>query len=97
MSSITIRNLPDEVHDGLRRIAAELRMPVEAFVREELAEVVKRRSKPRGIDFAALERRRAELGLTEPWPEWTAEMDDPALSRRVLGLDDDGSPGGSSA
>jgi plasmid stability protein len=88
MSSMTIRNIPDDVHDALRRLAAERRVPLEAMVREELAELVKR-AKPRGIDFERLARRRAELGFTEPWPEWTEDLDDPALSRRVLGLEAD--------
>lgn len=36
MATLTIRNLPDEVHDALRRRAAEHRRSVEAEVREVL-------------------------------------------------------------
>ncbi len=42
-----------------------------------------------GIDFERLERRRAQLGLTEEGEGWPPEFDDPAFSRRVLGLDDE--------
>lgn len=85
---MTIRNIPEEVHDALRRIAAERRVAVEALVREQLVELVKS-SQRRGIDFERIARKRAELGIHEDGPSWTAEMDDPALSRRVLGLEPD--------
>lgn len=88
MSSIVIRNIPEEIHEGLRKLAAERRMAVEAFAREQLAEIVKR-SERRGIDFERLARDRKALGIEEDGPSWTEEMDDPALSRRVLGLEDD--------
>jgi hypothetical protein len=39
-----------------------------------------------GIDFDKLARDRAALGLFEDGPKWTKAMDDPALSRKVLGL-----------
>ena len=41
-----------------------------------------------GIDFDKLEETRRRLGIEdgEGWPE---EFDDPAFSRRVLGLDDE--------
>jgi plasmid stability protein len=84
VAAIVIRNLPDDVHDALRRMAAERQQPLEALVREKLSEFARR---PRGgIDFEKLARRRAELGLFEDGPEWTPAMDDPALSRKVLGL-----------
>jgi hypothetical protein len=37
MSAITIRNLPETVHDGLRKIAASDNLSVEALVRNLLA------------------------------------------------------------
>jgi plasmid stability protein len=40
MPAITIRNLPDTVHAGLRRLAAAAGQSVEAFVRNTLAETV---------------------------------------------------------
>jgi|ERR1700733_12760221 plasmid stability protein len=46
MATLTVRNLPDPVHDGLRRIAAENRSSVEAVARAALAEHVTRRRSP---------------------------------------------------
>jgi plasmid stability protein len=86
MPAITIRNLPEPVHAALRRIAAERRMSVEALARSALADLA-RQARPGGIDFAKLARDRAAIGLTEDGPEWTEALDDPALSRQVLGLD----------
>ena len=40
-----------------------------------------------GIDFDKLNAARRRLGIEEHNEEWPAEFDDPALSRRVLGLD----------
>lgn len=40
MATLTIRNLPPEVHDGLRRRAAENKRSVEAEVREMLRQGV---------------------------------------------------------
>lgn len=85
MPAITIRNLPEPVHDALRRIAADRRMSVEALARGALADLA-RQARAGGIDFARLARDRAALGLTEDGPDWTEALDDPALSRRVLGL-----------
>ncbi|WP_428484531.1 FitA-like ribbon-helix-helix domain-containing protein [Rhodopila sp.] len=87
MSAITIRNLPGTVHDSLRRIATERHVSVEALARDALSDLV-RQACPVGIDFAKLARDRASLGLVEDGPDWTSTLDDPALSRRVLGLGD---------
>jgi plasmid stability protein len=84
MAAIVIRNLPDDVHDALRRLAADRNQPVEAFVREALSEVAKR--KRGGIDFERLARNRAALGLYEDGPGWTPDLDDPKLSWKVLGM-----------
>lgn len=40
-----------------------------------------------GIDFKTLEASRARLGVKRDGPGWPAEFDDPAFSRRVLGLE----------
>ena len=82
MPAITIRNLPEPVHDALRRIAAERRMSVEALARAALSDLA-RQARTGGIDFGKLARDRAALGLTEDGPEWTDALDDPALSRRA--------------
>lgn len=86
MPAITIRNLSESVHDALRRIAAERHVSVEALARSALSDLAQQ-SRRGGIDFRELARDRAALGLTEDGPAWTEELDDPALSRRVLGLD----------
>jgi plasmid stability protein len=87
MSAIVIRNLPGEVHDQLRRIAADRSQPVETVAREALTEFVNA-ARPKGVDFEKLERIRAELGFFEDGPSWPDEFDDPAFSRQVLGLEE---------
>ena len=87
MSAITIRNLPEPVHDALRRIAAERHTSVEALARQALSDLA-RPARRGGIDFEKLARDRAAFGLFDDGPAWTDAMDDPALSRLVLGLDD---------
>ena len=42
-----------------------------------------------GIDFDKLEATRKRLGIEGDGEGWPEEFDDPAFSRRVLGLDDD--------
>lgn len=87
MAAMVIRNLPDEVHASLRRMAADRGQSLEALVRQLLADAAND-ARPMGIDFERLERHKRALGIAEDGPEWTEEMDDPALSRRVLGLED---------
>jgi plasmid stability protein len=86
MPAITIRNLPQPVQDALRRIAAERRMSVEALARAALGDLASR-AHAGGIDFARLARDRAAPGMVEDGSEWTEALDEPDLSRRVLGLD----------
>ena len=87
MSAITIRNIPEEVHDALRRLAKERGKSVESLAREALDNLAREKRKG-GIDFEALRKRRAELGWDDDGPEWSDDMDSPELSRRVLGLED---------
>ncbi|HET6607432.1 MAG TPA: hypothetical protein VFG62_12210 [Rhodopila sp.] len=85
MATILIRNLPAGIHDALRRLAADRHVSVESLAREALDQFVG--AAPQGgIDFIKLARDRAELGFAGDGPVWTDAMDDPALSRRVLGL-----------
>jgi plasmid stability protein len=84
MAAIIIRNLPDDVHEALRKLAAERKQPVEAFVRDKLSEIATR--KKGGIDFDKLARARAALGLYEDGPVWTPDLDEPAVSWKVLGM-----------
>ena len=43
MASITVRNLPDEVHRGLKQLAAQNNRSTEAEVRNILSTVVRQR------------------------------------------------------
>ena len=85
MSAITIRNIPEDVHAGLRRVAKDRGQSVESLAREALIAMVK--PKRGGVDFARLGAARAALGLVEDLGPWPEEFDDPAFSRAVLGLD----------
>lgn len=87
MAAIVIRNIPDEVHDALRRIASDRKQPVETVARQALTELAET-AKPKGIDFEKLREIRASYGLFEDGPAWPPEFDDPAFSRKVLGLED---------
>ncbi len=42
-----------------------------------------------GIDFDKLEETRRRLGIVDDGEGWPEEFDDPAFSRRVLGLEDE--------
>jgi plasmid stability protein len=85
MSALVIRNLPDELHATLRRVAVERHMSVEALARQALTDLAASCRQP-GIDFAKLGSDRAVLGFAEDGPVWDSSLDDPALSRHVLGL-----------
>lgn len=51
-------------------------------------ELVRCREKRGGIDFDKLEADRRRLGIKGDGERWPTEFDDPAFSRRVLGLDE---------
>ncbi|MGJ3231026.1 MAG: FitA-like ribbon-helix-helix domain-containing protein [Oceanicaulis sp.] len=83
MSAITIRNIPDHVHDALRKRAKEEGKSVEALAREALEKLARS-----GDLFEEAEQARKRLGVSDQdWPQWTDELDEPELSRSVLGLD----------
>jgi plasmid stability protein len=86
MSAVVIRNLPEDVHATLRRVASERHTSVEALARKALADLA-RSSLVQGINFAQLSRDRAAMGFAEDGPVWDDSVDDPALSRKVLGLE----------
>jgi plasmid stability protein len=88
MAALVIRNIPDTVHAALRRIAADRHLSVEAVARDALAAMA-RQGTSGGIDFQKLERDRLALCIHADGPAWTEAMDDPALSRRVLGVADE--------
>ena len=55
---------------------------------EPVVELVRCRDKRGGIDFDKLEADRQRVGITGDGERWRKEFDDPAFSRRVLGLDE---------
>ena len=67
-------------HRGERVVITKYGCPVVELVRCE------RRG---GIDFDKLEEDRRRLGLIGDGEGWPEEFDDPAFSRRVLGLEDE--------
>lgn len=89
MSAITVRKLPDHVHDTLRRIAQRRGLSVEAIAREALADFVRGAAADADL-FEDAERAKQRLGVKDgDWPEWTDAFDDPGFGRSCLGLDDD--------
>jgi plasmid stability protein len=70
MATLTVRNLPQPVHDALRRLAAENRSSLEAEVRAALAEHVARRASP-----AEVKRRLKAIQATLPRPTPGAKSD----------------------
>ena len=60
---------------------------------EPAVELVRCRKRRDGIDFDKLEADCRRLGIEEASPEevaaWKADFEDPAFSRKVLGLDDE--------
>ena len=70
MATLTVRNLPQSVHDALRRIAADNRSSLEAEVRAALAEHVARKASPDTI-----ERRLQAIRATLPKPSPTSRID----------------------
>jgi prevent-host-death family protein len=82
---------------GIRTAKAKLAELIAAAERGEKV-VITRHGKPtvelvkvaprRMIDFDRIAAKRIALGLPEKGESWPAEFDDPAFSRRVLGLDD---------
>ena len=52
-----------------------------------VAEIVPVRRKG-GVDFARLDAARKRLGVKMPAGGWPAEFDNPAFSRKVLGIED---------
>ena len=70
MSTLTVRNLPQSVHDALRRIAAENRSSLEAEARAAIAEHVARKASPDDI-----KRRLNAIQATLPKPAPSAKID----------------------
>jgi plasmid stability protein len=71
MSAITIRNLPETVHDGLRQMAAANNLSVEALVRNLLAATADGATTTKA---AGLSEATAPWGATPPPSQSTAEL-----------------------
>ena len=56
---------------------------------EPVVELVRCRKRRGGIDFDKLEAARRRLGIEGDGEGWPEEFNDPAFSRRVLGLDEE--------
>jgi plasmid stability protein len=78
MATLTIRNLPDEVHDALRRQAAEHRRSMEAEAREVLQAAVRPRptEAERRQAIANLQAMGAELKAKRGEPEGWSGVDE---------------------
>jgi plasmid stability protein len=70
MATLTVRNLPQAVHDALRRIAADNRSSLEAEVRAALAEHIARKASPEDI-----KQRLMAIQATLPKPPPTSRAD----------------------
>jgi plasmid stability protein len=90
MATLTIRNLPEEVHDALRRQAAEHRRSMEAEAREVLRASVARR--PTEQERAeALERLRTmEPSIKRALPEGWSQLDEDVADGHLEGAWENG-------
>src|SRR5256885_10090877 len=70
MASLTVRNLPQPVHDALRRMAADHRSSLEAEVRAALAEHVARKASAADVD-----RRLRDIQASLPKPPASSKAD----------------------
>jgi len=83
MATLTVRNLPDEVHDALRRRAAEHRRSVEAEVRETLAASVRVGASPDERKAALARLRGMRPRRARPLPAGWSETDELLAERRL--------------
>lgn len=72
MGTLTIRNLPEDVHDKLRLKAAKNRRSVEAEARAVIAEAVE---KPAGGSGAWLGSMRGQIKVIGDWAEGDREVE----------------------
>jgi len=76
MATLTIRNLPDEVHDALRRQAAEHRRSMEAEAREVLRTNLARRPTEQERQAALARLRSMEPSIKRAFPEGWSQLDE---------------------
>ena len=87
MPTLTIRNLPDDVHDALRRQAAEHRRSMEAEARDVLQTAVTRRptEAERAKAIAELQAMGAEVRAKRGEPEGWSGVDEFLAEKRLEG------------
>ncbi|MBX3483792.1 hypothetical protein [Phenylobacterium sp.] len=91
MATLTVRDLPDDVHDALRRRAAEHRRSVEAEVRELLARAVDRPTdEQRRAAIARLHRMSEAVGALSKTPDGWSSTDAFLAERRLEAAWEDG-------
>ena len=85
----------DEAKDRLAEIVSDAERGERVVIAkdgEPVVELVRCSKRRGGIDFDKLEADCRRLGIEEASPEeaaaWKADFEDPAFSRKVLGLDD---------
>ena len=76
MATLTIRNLPDEVRDALRRQAAEHRRSMEAEAREVLQAAVARKPKEAERLRAVARLRAMKPTIKRAFPEGWSQLDE---------------------
>jgi plasmid stability protein len=92
MATLTIRNLPDEVHDALRRQAAEHRRSMEAEAREVLQAGVARKpvEAERKQAIAQLQAMAAEARAKRGEPEGWSGVDEFLAEKHLEGAWENG-------
>ncbi|MBL8556642.1 MAG: hypothetical protein JNL41_20380 [Phenylobacterium sp.] len=91
MGTLTVRDLPEDVHDALRRRAAEHRRSVEAEVRDLLARAVDRPTdEQRREAIARLQRMSAAAGAQSGAPDGWSSTDAFVAERRLEAAWEDG-------
>lgn len=87
MATLTIRNLPEDVHDALRRQAAEHRRSMEAEAREVLQAAVARKptAAERRQAIAELQAMGAEVRVKSGEPEGWSGVDEFLAEKRLEG------------
>lgn len=83
MATLTIRNLPDEVHDALRRQAAEHRRSMEAEAREVLRSAVAPRPNEAERSAAIARLRAMGAEIAAQLPEGWSLVDELIAERRL--------------
>ena len=90
MATLTIRNLPDEVHDALRRRAAENRRSMEAEARETLQAAVRPRPTEAERREALARLRAMAPRVRRTFPEGWSQLDEDLADGHLEGAWENG-------